>query len=379
MDLRVTLLAVPPLLPLIHAQFALDEKAVAALSSVPVLLLGIAAAPGAYLVARIGARRALIGGLATIALGAALRGAGPSTPFLFAMTFCMGAGVAISQPSMAVLVRLWFPRQVMRMTGVWSSGLLVGELLGASLTVPLILPLAGGSWEVALALWSTPVFATLALIVATTRHAEGEAVVTRGGGWPDWRNGRVWQLGLLQSSASLIYFGANTFLPDYLHGGGQADLLVPALTAINMAQVPASLTVGLVPWHVLSHRWTAILTGVAATACLPALVSGQPVLLVGAAAVLGFLSAAVLVVCFALPAVLAPAMDIARLSAGGFTIGYSTAFVTNLAAGALWDATHVPSFAFLPVLLGSVIILVLGPKLLAASGAGMPERARAPI
>src|SRR5581483_4790016 len=136
MDLRVTLLAVPPLLPLIHAQFALDEKAVAALSSVPVLLLGIAAAPGAYLVARIGARRALIGGLATIALGAALRGAGPSTPFLFAMTFCMGAGVAISQPSMAVLVRLWFPRQVMRMTGVWSSGLLVGELLGASLTVP---------------------------------------------------------------------------------------------------------------------------------------------------------------------------------------------------------------------------------------------------
>ena len=55
-DLRLTLLAVPPVLPLIHADLRLDEKGVAALSGLPVLLLGIAAVPGSLLIARIGAR-----------------------------------------------------------------------------------------------------------------------------------------------------------------------------------------------------------------------------------------------------------------------------------------------------------------------------------
>ncbi|MGC2521656.1 MAG: hypothetical protein WA417_03330, partial [Stellaceae bacterium] len=42
-DLRLTVLAVPPVLPLIHRDFALSERAVGALSGLPVLLFGIAA------------------------------------------------------------------------------------------------------------------------------------------------------------------------------------------------------------------------------------------------------------------------------------------------------------------------------------------------
>ncbi|MGH7032008.1 MAG: hypothetical protein ACREEZ_16480, partial [Stellaceae bacterium] len=42
-DLRLTVLAVPPVLPLIHRQFALSEWAVGALSGLPVLLFGLAA------------------------------------------------------------------------------------------------------------------------------------------------------------------------------------------------------------------------------------------------------------------------------------------------------------------------------------------------
>jgi hypothetical protein len=49
-----------------------------------------------------------------------------------------------------------------------------------------------------------------------------------------------------------------------------------------------------------------------------------------------------------------------------FTISYSIAFVASLVAGAIWDATHQPAIAFLPVLLGGTIILLLGPRLLRA-------------
>src|SRR4051812_44024483 len=86
-DLRLTMLAVPPVLPLIHRDLALGEAAVAALTGVPVLLLGLAAVPGSLLIARIGPRRTLIAGLVVIAASSALRGLGPSTAVLFGMTF----------------------------------------------------------------------------------------------------------------------------------------------------------------------------------------------------------------------------------------------------------------------------------------------------
>ena len=170
MDLRLTLLAVPPVLPLIHRDLDLDEKGVAALSGLPVLLLGLAAVPGSLLIARVGARRALLIGLATIGLASALRGVGPSAPVLFAATLAMGAGIAISQPAFPALVRQWFPHLVTRATGFWSNGLLVGELLSASLTLPLVLPLVG-SWEASFVVWSVPVLVTAVLVAVGTPHA----------------------------------------------------------------------------------------------------------------------------------------------------------------------------------------------------------------
>src|SRR2546428_7616645 len=62
-DLRLTMLAVPPLIPLIHRELHLDEKAVGALVSGPVLLLAVAAVPGSLLIAKLGVRGALVTGL----------------------------------------------------------------------------------------------------------------------------------------------------------------------------------------------------------------------------------------------------------------------------------------------------------------------------
>ena len=77
-DLRLTLLAVPPVLPLIHQDLQLNEKGVAALSGLPVLLFGLAAVPGSMLIARVGPRRALLIGLWLIGLAA--RCAGSARP-----------------------------------------------------------------------------------------------------------------------------------------------------------------------------------------------------------------------------------------------------------------------------------------------------------
>ena len=368
-DLRLTLLAVPPVLPLIHADLNLDEKGVAALSGLPLLLLGLAAVPGSLLIARVGPRNALIVGLIVIATTSALRGVGPSIATLFTMTLLMGAGISISQPTMPALVRQWYhyPSAITRATGFWSNGLLVGELAGAALTLAFVLPLVG-SWEAAFVFWSVPVFITAVLMaVGAPRDMKKVADAPRPPGMPDWRSSRMWRMGVFQSAASMVYFGANTFIPDYLHATNQADLVGLALASLNGMQVPASFVIGLVPLRILMHRAVAYLLGGAIVVGLVVVLTlpGPPLVL--AAGVFGFCAAYVLVLSFALPALVAPRDEVARLSAGTFGISYTTAFVVTLVSGAIWDASHVEASAFLPALAGAAIILLIGPGLVRAA------------
>jgi hypothetical protein len=58
--------------------------------------------------------------------------------------------------------------------------------------------------------------------------------------WPDWPAWDVWRLGLIFGGVGPLYFGTNAFLPGYLSEAGKADLISPALTALNLGQLPAS-------------------------------------------------------------------------------------------------------------------------------------------
>jgi CP family cyanate transporter-like MFS transporter len=282
---------------------------------------------------------------------------------LFGMTVLMGIGISFCQPTVPALVRHWFPQLIPRATSVWSNGLLVGELLSASLTLPVVLPLVG-SWEASLAVWSVPVFITAVLVALGTPHLGAEASAGRGTGMPNWRNGRMWRLGLLQSAASMVYFGANTFIPDYLHATGQADLVGPALASLNGAQVPASAVIGLVPLRTLARTETSVGVAAAIIAALVVVITLPGAPLVVAAGLLGFCGAYILVLSFALPALLGQPGEVARLSAGTFAISYTTAFLVTLLAGAVWDATHIEASAFLPSLAGSAVVVMFGPSLI---------------
>lgn len=358
--LRVTLLAIPPVLPLIHRDLRLDETAVGLLSGLPVLLLGIAAIPGSLAIARLGARRALIVGLVIIAVGSALRGVGPSQAMLLAMTFVMSAGVAIMQPALPTLVAQWVPHAVGIATALYVNGLLVGETLGAGLTIPAILPLAHGSWELALALWSIPVAVTAVLVALTPSADPGRPAGAARAWWPDWRDPRVWQLGTLQAGVSALYFGTNAFIPDYLHAIGQSGLIGPALTADNAGQVPASLALVFTAQRFAGRKAPLLLCVALALAGFPLLLSGAAPLVILGAAMIGFFGAGILTLALALPPLLAGAGAVHRLSAGMFTVGYTFAFLIPILGGALWDATHVPATAFFPVVVGALAVAVAG-------------------
>lgn len=361
-DLRLTLLAVPPVIPLIHRDLRLTESGIAALSNLPVLVLAGSSMFGALLTARLGARRAMVVGLWVIALSSALRGYGPSIGMLFAMTFVMGVGIALIQPAFPALSRAWFGARSAFATGVWANGLLCGEAFSASLTIPFVLPLVGGSWERSFAAWSAPVALT-ALALGLAREPEGDAPATSAAWLPDFRDKRVWMLGIFQAGASLTYFGANTFLPDFLHATGQPQLVAASLAALNIGQIPASLAVGLIPMRILALRRASLLVAALILAALAGVLLFGGAVTIAAAALLGFTGAYVLTLTFAVPALIAPQHEIARLAGGTFTLGYTISFLTTLLSGAAWDATHQPAVAFLPMVVAAAIVIVLGPRL----------------
>lgn len=358
-DLRLTLLAVPPVLPLIHGDLALGETSVAILTGLPVLLLRLAAVPGSLLIARLGPRRALIAGLVAIAASSALRGLGPASAMLFGMSFLMGAAVSVIQPALPSLVSQWFPETTALATAVYANGLLVGELASASLTLPVVLPLVGGSWPLSFVIWAIPVAATALIIGALTPNVPRDPTRKSALWWPNWRDAQMWKLGLMQGGNGAIFFGANAFIPDYLHASGRGDLTGVCLSGLNGGPILASAVLLVLASRLAKKRGPMIAAGVLALVGLFAFFTGSPLMMVIGSAVLGFAAGLALILLVALPPLLAGPGEVHRLAAGMFMIGFTSSFVLPMIGGAAWDATGYPAVAFLPVLMGGVVILVL--------------------
>jgi CP family cyanate transporter-like MFS transporter len=356
--LRMTVLAVPPLLPLIHGDLDLSETAVGTLSGLPLLLFAAAAVPGSLIIARFGARPALIAGLLVTALASAARGAAANVAMLFAATIVMGGGIAVMQPALPPVVRAWLPDRVGFATAVYTNGLLFGEIFAVSLTLPLVLPLAGGSWRAAVALWGLPVLLTALLVglLAPRRTAAQTAAARARRWWPNWRDARIWQLGFLFGGVNSIYFSTNAFLPEYLNHVGAPELIGSALAALNIGQLPASLLMLGLAERLLGRPWAYGLAGLLCLAGVFGMMLMTGLWVVFWAGLLGFADAIAFVLILALPPLLSAPDDAHRTAAGMFTISYSCAVAIPIIGGLAWDASGIAPVAFVPIGLCALVI-----------------------
>ncbi len=358
--LRLSILAVPPVIPLIRRDLGLSATEIGLLSGLPMLLFAIAAVPGSLLIARLGSRTTLILGLFVAALGGALRGAPGSATQLFGATVLMGAGVAIMQPSMPVLAREWLPARIGFATAIYSNGLLVGEILPVWLAAPVVMPLVGGSWRLGLAVWSLPVVLIgllVTLLGPATVHAHGMAARMRAW-WPDWRDPLVWRLGLMFGSVNAMYFASNAFLPAYLTVTGRSDWIPAALTALNLGQLPASLMILPVATRLERRAWPYLVAGAITAAAVIGLASLTGAWLVFCAGLLGFAAATVLILGLTLPPLLSEPHHVGRTSAAMFSVSYASAMVVALASGAVWDITGWPAATFVPIGLCALMLIL---------------------
>jgi CP family cyanate transporter-like MFS transporter len=352
---------------MIRDEFALSATEVGLLSSVPPALFAIAALAGSLLVARLGVRAALVGGLMLVAAGSALRGLSTSYAVLFATTVLMSAGAAIMQPIMPTTVRQWLPRRIGLGTAVYTNGLLVGEVFPVLLTIPLVLPMLGGSWRASLVFWSLPI-AIIAVVVyffaPRPPRDEQEIRIAAPRKWlPDWHVGLVWRLGGLFCCINAIYFIANAFIPIYLSSEGRSDLISAALLALNLGQLPASLLLLATAGKLERRAWPYIASGVLSLLSLAGLVLMVGPATIVWAALLGFADAAALILGLTLPPLLCRPEDVARTSAGTFTLSYGGAVVIAVISGAAWDLSGIPALAFAPLAACAICLLAITARL----------------
>ena len=358
--LRLTILALPPVLRSIDTDLHLSGLDVGVLTALPSLFFTMAAVPGAVLISRFGAVPVLLLGLLVNAFGAAARGFAGGVIGLELATSVMCLGVAVMQPAMPTLVRTWTPARVGLATATYTCGLLCGEVLPALLPFAPDLPVIGGGWRAALFIWSLPVLATAAVTVALRPRSLPGADIRASRKWPNWREGSIWRVGLLLGAVNASYFGLNGFLPGWLSQAGGSDKIRSALLTLNAAQIPASLLLMVYLERLVFRRWSYVVAGLLMLAGSVGLAIAPAAFAVPSAALAGFSLAWLLTLALALPALLVPQTEVPSVSAAVFTVSYTVAVLTSLATGALQSAGPSRVASILPIAAAALAVVAIG-------------------
>ncbi len=177
--------------------------------------------------------------------------------------------------------------------------------------------------------------------------------------WPNWRDKQLWRLALCLGGINTCYFVTNTFLPDYLTAVGHRELISAALTSLNFCQLPASFVMLGFASRLVRRPAAYVAVGVLNLAAVigMATMPGWPV--VAWAGLLGFATAAGLILVLALPPLLSAPEDVHRLASAMFTISYPCAVLMSVLGGYLWDTTQISWIAFVPIGFAAAALTVL--------------------
>jgi CP family cyanate transporter-like MFS transporter len=208
-NLRPVFGSLSVLLPEVMRDTGLTPSGASLLTTLPLLCLGLFAAPAPALARRFGSERTLLGALLLICIGTLLRGTA-NLPVLFFSSALAGAGIAVSNVLLPGLVKRDFGSRAAMMTGFYTLAVCAGASSSAAFTVPLEKYLFGGAWAPALAAWALPAAVVLLLWAPQALSARPQAAHANVVTGSLWRDALAWRVTLfmgLQSALAYIVLG----------------------------------------------------------------------------------------------------------------------------------------------------------------------------
>jgi len=336
--LRIPILVAPPLAPFIGDELALSQTLTGALTTLPILMLAIGAMPGSLSISRIGPRNTLALAMFIMVIGSAGRGLAPDTITLILTSAVMGIGIAMMQPALPALLPRWLePKHLAFGSAIYMNGMLMGEFIGAGITLPVIMPLLDNSWRATMLVWSLPALLVAAALFLPKRDL---ARPSRKVAWlPDWKNPLTLKLGLLLGVSGSLFFGVNAYLAALLEQRGEFDNLTEALFWYNFAQVIASLLMLKMARYWVGKKAPLIIMLILSLLGTLGMLVFTGWWAIASATFMSLTAGVLLIMMVALPPLLVPSSETGRLSAGNFLVGYTVAFTVPMLGGLLSDWT----------------------------------------
>lgn len=370
--LRIPILVAPPLAPFIGDELALSQALTGALTTLPILMLAIGSMPGSLAIARIGPRNTLALAMLIMVIGSAGRGLVPDTFTLMIASAVMGLGVAMMQPALPALLPRWLePHHLALGSAIYMNGMLMGEFIGAGITLPVLMPILDNSWRATMLAWSLPALLVAAALFLPRRD---RARPVRKMAWlPDWSNPLTLRVGLLLGLSGSLFFGLNAYMGNLLEQQGHFEKLSEALFWYNIAQVFASLVMLKMAKYWVGRRSLIIIMAAISIIGTVGTIAFSGWWTIASATLMSFTAGILLILLVAVPPLVMPSEETGRLSAGTFLVGYTLAFSIPMLGGVLADWTGDVRHALMVMIAYSLLVLPLAFTLDLKKQKGQPE------
>ncbi|MBA1201014.1 MFS transporter [Pseudomonas capeferrum] len=272
-NLRTAFPSMGAVLAEVKIDLGLTSVATSAVTTLPVLCLGLFAPLAPWLARKIGAERTILGLMVLLSAGLLGRGMG-GIPGLIVGSVVVGGAIAIINVLLPGLIKRDFPTSTGLMTGLYSMALLGGAATAAGITIPLKHALGGG-WTMALALWSLP--AAVACACWFFQLSKGTAVTRMA--TPHirglWRCALAWQLTLFMVLQAMYSFTVFGWLAPFLRDRGLAPLESSLIVSSSiLLQTATCLAAPLIATRLPNQSWfnviVVLLTTIGFLGCLAA-------------------------------------------------------------------------------------------------------------
>lgn len=342
-NLRTALASVPPLTASIAGDLGLSNTALGALTTLPVLCMGVFAPTAQRVAARLGAALAVEIAIGCVAVGLLARFAGGQTWPLYAGTFAAGVGIALGGTLLPGLAKELFPPE---RAGLVTGLYMLSMMGGAGASSALAVPLEGwlGSWQASLGSWAfLALVGALAWVPVVTGHARHRAAQTElaGRGQLPWKHVTAWLVATYLTIQSIEFYSTLAWLaPSYTARGWDpthAGYLLSVFTAAQLVSglLAPALTDRIHDRRVLLAAASVLgLVGQAGLWLAPTAAPWMWALVLGFGQGAAFALGLVLMVDYAVT----PAAS-ARLAGMAFFFSYSLASAGPATMGAIRDAT----------------------------------------
>ena len=342
-NLRVAIASVPPLTKVIAADLDLSHAWIGAVTTLPVLCMGLMAPAARRMGERLGAAVSVQIAMIAVFAGVLLRWWGDQVWALFAGTFVAGFGIAVAGALLPHLVKSVFPpERTGTITGLYMFAMMGGAAVSSAVSAPLAARF--GSWQGSLASWCIPAavgaLAWAPVALRLSRHRAANPIAATSHGLP-WRHPTAWLIATYLTIQSWQFYSSLAWIaPTYVARGWDGSTAGYLLSAFVGAQLISGLLGPVLTDKVRDHRVLLMpaaglgLVGMVALLVAPGAAAWVWVCVLGLGQGAAFSIALVLLVDYAKT----PAGS-GRLTAMAFFMSYTIASFGPTVTGALRDLT----------------------------------------